>query len=113
MRTPLDVLYGRINGFTKHEIARRTVPCYKYVIESNGQELETCLLVDTKYLYRWPYGNDKSVKTLAKKAAVLKGEMEHLRLREFQPGICKYAKKQKPEEAAAEAPASPETAPAP
>ena len=99
MRTPLDMLYGRINGFTKHEIARRTVPCYKYVIEPNGQELQVCLLVDTKYLYRWPYGNDKGVKTLARKAEVLKGEMEHLRLREFQPGICKYVKKQNQEEA--------------
>jgi hypothetical protein len=38
--------------------------------------------------------------------------MEHLRLREFQPGICRYAKKQKPDEEAP-APASPETAPAP
>ncbi|MBO0708227.1 MAG: hypothetical protein J2P43_03980 [Candidatus Dormibacteraeota bacterium] len=108
MRTPLDMLYGRINGFTKHEIVRRTVPCYKYVIEPNGQQLEVCLLVDTKFLYRWPYGNDKSVKTLAKKAAVLKGEMEDLRLREFQPGICRYAKKQKQE--APPAAASPETA---
>jgi hypothetical protein len=100
----MDMIQGRINGFTKHEIVRRTVPCYKYVIEPNGQQLEVCLLVDTKFLYRWPYGNDKSVKTLAKKAAVLKGEMEDLRLREFQPGICRYAKKHKPEEATATAP---------
>jgi hypothetical protein len=97
MRTPLDMLYGRIGGFAKHEIVRRTVPCYKYVIESDGQELEVCLLVDSKFLYRWPYPNDKSVKTLAQKAACLRGEMEHLRLREFQPGICRYANK-KPEE---------------
>jgi hypothetical protein len=93
MRSPLDVLYGRIGGFTKHEIVRRTVPCYKYVIEPGGEELEVCLLVDSKYLYRWPYSNGKGTKALAQKAACLRGEMEHLRLREFQPGICRYVTK--------------------
>jgi len=55
MRSPLDVLKGRINGFPKAEIARRTVPCYKHVLEPEGERLAVCLLVDSRYLYRYPF----------------------------------------------------------
>lgn len=90
MRSPLDVLLGRVNGFTKREIARRTVPCYKTVIEPEGERLALCLLVDSRYLYRFPYERVRGIRSLAIKARYLKGEMEHLRLREFQPGLCRY-----------------------
>jgi hypothetical protein len=90
MRSPVDVLLGRVNGLTKRDIARRTVPCYKNVLEPEGEKLAVCLLVDSKYLYRYPYEKVNGIKSLAIKARFLKGEMEHLRLREFQPGICRY-----------------------
>ena len=90
MRSPIDVLRGRINGFHKSEIVRRTVPCYKYVIEPDGERLALCLLVDSKYLYRYPFDNSGGTRALGTKARFLAGEMEHLRLREFQPGICRY-----------------------
>lgn len=102
MNSPIGLLLGRINGVSKRDITRRTVPCYKYVLEENGgqnggqkgepdgEQLRVCLLVDSKYLYRWPYEDLKGTKSLAMKARCLKGEMEHLRLREFQPGICRY-----------------------
>jgi hypothetical protein len=91
MRSPFDVLLGRVNGLTKAEVARRTVPCYKYVLDDGEEErLEVCLLVDSKYLYRYPYEKTRGIKSLAIKAGYLKGDMEHLLLREFQPGICRY-----------------------
>ncbi len=90
MRSPIDVLLGRIEGFKKMEIARRTVPCYKHVVEPDGERLALCLLVDRKHLYRYPFENIRGTKALAIKARYLKGEMEHLRLREFQQGICRY-----------------------
>jgi hypothetical protein len=42
------------------------------------------------YLYRFPFESSKGTKSLAIKSRFLKGEMEHLRLREFQPGLCRY-----------------------
>jgi hypothetical protein len=71
-------------------IVRRTVPCYKYVVEPEGERLALCLLVDSKYLYRFPFEASKGTSSLAIKSRFLKGEMEHLRLREFQPGLCRY-----------------------
>ena len=93
MRGPMDVLKGRVGGFTKMEIARRTVPCYKKVLEDDGEVLEVCLLVDSGKLYRFPFEGQKGIKSLDTKARFLRGEMEHLRLREFQPGLCRYVKK--------------------
>ena len=90
MRSPIDVLTGRVGGFTKTEIARRTVPCYKHVIEKDGQRLSLCMLVDSGKLYRLSDDGLKGIKSLAIKARYLRGEMEHLRLREFQPGLCRY-----------------------
>jgi hypothetical protein len=90
MRSPLDVLRGRIGRHTKIEIARRTVPCYKHVIEPEGERLALCLLVDSSYLYRFPFDDLRGIKSLAVKARFLDGEMEHLRLREFMPGVCRY-----------------------
>ena len=90
MRSPLDVLLGRVNGLTKREIVKRTVPCYKYVIEPDGERLALCLLVDSGRLYRFPHERLKGSKALALKARFVKGEMEDLRLREFQPGLCRY-----------------------
>src|ERR1700730_17280771 len=90
MRSPLDVMRGRINGMATAVIARRTVPCYKHVLEPEGERLALCLLVDSKYLYRCPYETTRGIGSLAIKARYLKGEMEHLRLREFQPGLCRY-----------------------
>jgi hypothetical protein len=76
------------------EIARRTVPCYKYVIEKDGQKrLALCLLVDSGKLYRFPFEDLKGIKSLEAKARYLRGEMEHLRLREFQPGLCRYVER--------------------
>ena len=75
------------------EIARRTVPCYKKVIEKDGEELEVCLLVDSGKLYRFPFENLKGIRSLDRKARYLRGEMEHLRLREFQPGLCRYVER--------------------
>lgn len=96
MRSPIDVLFGRINGFHKSEIVRRTVPCYKFVIEPDGERLALCLLVDGSYLYRYPFENSKETRSLASKARFLTGEMEHLRLREFQPGLCRYVHPESP-----------------
>ena len=94
MRSPIDVLSGRVGGLTKMEIARRTVPCFKYVIEKDGEKrLALCLLVDSKKLYRFPHEDVKGIKSLEIKARFLRGEMEHLRLREFQPGLCRYVER--------------------
>ena len=93
MRGPIDVLKGRVSGFTKMEIARRTVPCYKHVMEKDGERLSVCLLVDSGKLYRYPFENLKGIPSLAVKARYLRGEMEHLRLREFQPGFCRYVER--------------------
>ena len=89
----MDVLRGRVGGFAKMEIARRTVPCYKHVIEKDGEKLAVCLLVDHGKLYRFPYETAKGIRGLEIKARYLKGEMEHLRLREFQPGLCRYVER--------------------
>jgi hypothetical protein len=75
------------------EIARRTVPCYKHVIEKDGEKLSVCLLVDSGKLYRFPFENSSGIGSLAIKARYLRGEMEHLRLREFQPGFCRYVER--------------------
>jgi len=93
MRSPIDVLAGRVGGFKKMAIARRTVPCFKHVIEQNGEKLAVCLLVDSGKLYRFPFEDAKGVRGLAVKARYLRGEMEHLRLREFQPGLCRYVER--------------------
>ena len=90
MRTPVAVLLGRIGEFTKTEVARRTVPCYKHVEAAGGESLEVCLLVDHNMLYRFPYETLKGIRGLEAKARYLRGDMEHLRLREYQPGHCRY-----------------------
>ena len=93
MRSPFDVLAGKVSGFKKIEIARRTVPCYKHVIEKDGEKLALCLLVDSGKLYRFPFESKRGIESLALKARFLHGEMEHLRLREFQPGLCRYVER--------------------
>ena len=93
MRSPIDVLSGRVGGYKKIEIARRTVPCYKHVIEKDGEKLSLCVLVDSGKLYRFPYESSKGIASLEIKARYLRGEMEHLRLREFQPGLCRYVER--------------------
>jgi hypothetical protein len=93
MRSPIDVLAGRVGGYKKMEIARRTVPCYKHVIEKDGEKLSVCLLVDSGKLYRFPFEASSGIGSLAIKARYLRGEMEHLRLREFQPGFCRYVER--------------------
>ena len=93
MRSPIDVLMGRVGGFTKMEVARRTVPCYKHVVEKDGERLALCILVDSGKLYRYPYEDVKGIASLDIKARYLRGEMEHLRLREFQPGLCRYVER--------------------
>ena len=93
MRSPIAVPLGRVGGFKTIEIARRTVPCYKHVIEKDGEKLSVCLLVDSGKLYCFPFENQKGVRSLASKARYLRGEMEHLRLREFQPGLCRYVER--------------------
>lgn len=93
MRSPIDVLAGRVGGLQTIEIARRTVPCYKHVIEKDGEQLALCLLVDSGKLYRFPYETAKGIRGLEIKARFLRGEMEHLRLREFQPGLCRYVER--------------------
>ena len=92
MRSPMNVLKGIVNGYPKVEIARRTVPCYKHVLEPEGERLAVCLLVDSRYLYRYPFESVRGIRSLAVKARFLKGEMEDLRLREFQPGVCRYVR---------------------
>ena len=93
MRSPFDVVLGKVGGFKTIEIARRTVPCYKHVIEKDGEKLSVCLLVDSGKLYRFPFEDTKGIKSLSIKARYLRGEMEHLRLREFQPGLCRYVER--------------------
>ncbi len=75
------------------EIARRTVPCLKHVIEKDGEQLSLCILVDSGKLYRFPFETVKGMTSLEIKARFLRGEMEHLRLREFQPGFCRYVER--------------------
>ena len=89
----MDVLAGRVGGFTKMEVARRTVPCYKHVIEKEGENLALCLLADSGRLYRFPFENVKGIRSLEIKARYLRGEMERYRLREFQPGLCRYVER--------------------
>jgi hypothetical protein len=93
MRSPADVLMGRVGGMKTMEIARRTVPCYKHVIEKEGERLSLCLLVDSGKLYRFPFETARGIRSLEIKAQFLRGEMEHLRLREFQPGLCRYVER--------------------
>jgi hypothetical protein len=93
MRGLMDVLRGKVAGFKKMEIARRTVPCYKRVIEKDGEKPALCLLVDSGKLYRFPFEDAKGIQGLEIKARYLRGEMEHLRLREFQPGLCRYVER--------------------
>jgi hypothetical protein len=93
MRNPIDVLAGKVGGFKKMEVARRTVPCYKHVIEKDGDQLSLCVLVDSGKLYRFPFEKIKGIRSLEVKARFLRGEMEHLRLREFQPGLCRYVER--------------------
>ncbi|TMB78713.1 MAG: hypothetical protein E6I12_11625 [Chloroflexi bacterium] len=93
MRSPIDVLAGKVAGLKKMEIARRTVPCYKHVLEKDGEQLSLCMLVDSGKLYRFPFEAAKGIASLDIKARYLRGEMEHLRLREFQPGLCRYVKR--------------------
>jgi hypothetical protein len=93
MRGLRDVVTGKVGGFKKMEIARRTVPCYKRVIEKDGEKPALCLLVDSGKLYRFPFEDAKGIAGLEIKARYLRGEMEHLRLREFQPGLCRYVER--------------------
>jgi hypothetical protein len=93
MRSPIDVLMGRVGGFTTTQIARRTVPCYKHVVEKDGEKLSLCVLVDSGKLYRFPFEDSTGIKSLEIKARYLRGDMEHLRLREFQPGLCRYVER--------------------
>ena len=88
----MDVFFGRVDGLDKSEIARRTVPCYKYVLEPTGRKLEVCLLVDSKRLYRYPFESARGIAGLRAKGRFLRGEMEHMLLREFQPGLCRYVR---------------------
>ena len=90
MRGPMSIVLGRYRGMPRSEIARRTVPCYKYVQEPDGERLALCVLVDAGWLYRWPYETASINSDLALKANLLHGQMEHLRLREFQPRRCRY-----------------------
>lgn len=106
MRSPLDVVLGRLGGFTIRDLTRRAVPCFKYVVEDGKEVLAVCLLIDGRYLYRYPFSDAKpkpqgtTVRVAQERvAAYLRGEMEHLRLREFQPGVCRYV--EQPEPAAA------------
>ena len=63
------------------------------MIEKEGEKLSVCLLVDSGRLYRFPFEETKGIRSLAIKARYLRGEMEHLRLREFQPGLCRYVER--------------------
>jgi len=102
MRSPMDWIFQRVGGFKIREVARRCVPCYKYVLEPEGQKLALCMLIDHYKLYRFPYDDDDALFGIAREATgmrgleikvgYLRGEKEHLRLREFQPGICRYVK---------------------
>ncbi len=93
MRSPIDHLRGRANGVPIREITRRTVPCYKHVEEDGEERLAICLLIDSRHLYRYPFENAGLARSLAIKAQYLRGEMEHQRLREYQPGHCRYVKR--------------------
>ena len=98
----MDYIKQQVGGFKIREVARRCVPCYKYVVEEDGQHLALCMLIDHYKLYRFPHEDPGALfgiaraatgmRGLALKARFLRGEMEHLRLREFQPGICRYVK---------------------
>jgi|SRR2546421_4956219 len=92
MRSPINVVMGRVGGFTIREIARRTVPCYKNLVEGDEERLALCLLVDTTKLYSFPHEGLRGIKSLSAKAPYLSGDREHLRLREFQPGLCRYVR---------------------
>ena len=102
MRTPIEYVLQWVGGFKIREVARRCVPCYKYVLEPDGQRLGLCMLIDHYKLYSFPHEDPDALFGIAKeavgmrglelKARYLRGEMEHLRLREFQPGICRYVK---------------------
>jgi len=98
----MDWIVERVGGFKIRGVAMRCVPCYKYVLEPEGQKLALCILIDHYKLYRFPYDDDNALFGIAKeatgirgleiKAGYLRGEKEHLRLREFQPGICRYVR---------------------
>ena len=81
-------------GSQKMEIARRTVPCYKHVIEKDGEKLAR--LPAGRLRQALPLSvreRRRASQGLEIKARFLRGEMEHLRLREFQPGLCRYVER--------------------
>ncbi len=100
MRTPREYIFQEVGGFKIAEVARRCVPCYKHVVEEGGQRLGLCMLIDHYKLYRFPHEDARGLAGMSReamgmrglelKARYLRGEMEDLRLREFQPGICRY-----------------------
>src|SRR5438270_12811309 len=97
MRSPIDYMLQRVDGFKITDLARRVVPCYKNIEQADGStELRLCLLVDHYNLYRFPYEDESTTSGMVRgmpgleiKARYVRGEMEHLRLREFQPGFCR------------------------
>ena len=102
MRSPREYIFQEVGGFKIAEVARRCVPCYKYVLEDDGRRLGLCMLIDHYQLYRFPYEDSGGLAGMSREAMgmrglqlktrYLKGEMEHHRLREFQPGICRYVR---------------------
>src|SRR5205809_4447824 len=69
MRSPIDVLAGKVAGLKKMEIARRTVPCFKHVLEKDGEQLSLCMLVDSGKLYRFPFEAAKASRALTSRPA--------------------------------------------
>ena len=102
MPPPVDYVAHRVGGVKIRGFARRGVPCNKYVIEEYGPRLGRGMRIDHFKLYRFPYEDSSALFGIARKgvgmrglelkARFLRGEMEHLRLRGFQPGICRYVK---------------------
>lgn len=111
MRSPLDYIFQRVGGLKISEVARRCVPCYKNVVERDGSEhLGLCMLIDHHNLYRFPHEDAATRSGIAREATgmsglelkvkFIRGDMEHLRLREFQPGFCRYVNSRHSEKSA-------------
>ena len=88
------MLLKKVGGFRVREVSRRAFPCYKFLVKDDGRrDLALCLMVDRRFLYLFPFEDKVNNKfaALELKARYLRGQMEHLRLLEVEPGVCQLS----------------------
>src|SRR5256885_325670 len=74
MRSPMDVLAGRVGGFTKKEGARPTGARFKKGIEKGGEGPPGCPLGGSGEVYRLPLAGQRGIQSPAPQAPLFRGE---------------------------------------